>query len=1184
MDSETYCPDCGGKMPSDSCDPICLACVLGGTVRYFGDYELRGELGRGAMGVVYRARQISLDRLVAVKTMRTEGPQGSHPDSARRFQNEAEAAASLDHPNIVPVYEVGTHDGFHFLSMKLVHGTTLSAWVGARSSSHGRTHPAPSDSANGLPIKRVSWTQPPPEKLATIVQKVARAVHYAHQRGVLHRDLKPDNVLIDAQGEPHVTDFGLAKFIDKKTMDTHSGVLLGTPAFMAPEQTFGSRHTTTASDLYSLGAILYFALSGCPPFSGQSVAVVLEKLRKEDPVRPTKLNLDANPTLETICLKCLRKDPSARYSSAEALAEDLGRFLRHEPIEAKRISSLQRLQLWCVRQPITVALIATLLITSITSVGWIWQRVQADNSLRRLGFSSILHADDLLRFKESSEGLHQLSMQLRRDPGNQIAAARLMSALTWRSWPIPTAIYGPHSGNAIFANVTTGGDRMVTADSVGMIRVWETRRGTELFSHKSRGDLFGFNPPTGLVLTLSHDGSFDLLRTQDGTVTSSRFSSNTLNVALSPVESQAAVLGLDRVELWGLEPSRRLRTLIAPSYVPHNRPGNTKAPINYSPDGQKLVAVFGSWAAVWDAQGGQRIGVISNIQDHLEQAEFNLDGTAVLLRSKNWVGMFRVDTGSNLWHRPFLAGVEKLAWSPDADRIALNPAPGSGKPCVLLEGATGRELIQFPQGYVFPGETPISSDGNAILLTKEPNPILSVFSTSQLLPHTESTFLAKAIVDATFLNQSRQAIACDGSAFAIQYDFSSSRAKPFRMGEGQTVVDYRISPAKGWVLLLTADGKAQLCSGSSGKPLGPPVGGPEALTGIALSPDGSYAATASEDGALHLWNPADATLIAKTDQPLKGTRRIAFAPNGKVLAVLSSSLSLRVFELPHCTQLAETVIGATKERKHRIDVCVFDPGGTRILVASDLGIHVVDILRSQILWHKEGAAWDAEFSPDGKRVAAAKSMLNEVSIYDAASGRELVGPLPHPGFTMGVAFHPHEDLLITTCADPVIRLWDARDGTLLRRLTGHSDGIRDVHFSSDGLKMASASLDNTIRLWDVETWLPISDFMSGHGGSNISQAEFVDADHHLLGFSHMSKGLSLWPADLPPKNPPLWVLDLANLLADGAQNNAVTNSSANVEKVLKIRQQTLLHTGDDFYSRWGRWFFGERATRSPFPE
>ena len=275
----------------------------------FDDYELLEEIGRGGMGVVYRARQKSLRRIVAVK-MLLRRDLATMADLAR-FRSEAEAAARLDHPGIVSIFEVGEHDGLPFYSMRLIEGTTLA--------------------------KRLDAGPVPPREAATILASVAAAVDAAHHRGVLHRDLKPSNILIDAAGNPHVSDFGLAKRIEQDQDVTHTGAILGTPCYMSPEQAAGSRGDVgPASDVWSLGAILYQTLTGRPPFQATNPMDTLLAVLENDPPVPRSLDPSVNRDLEMIALKSLQKPQDLRYSSAAALAADLRAFLAGEPVAARR--------------------------------------------------------------------------------------------------------------------------------------------------------------------------------------------------------------------------------------------------------------------------------------------------------------------------------------------------------------------------------------------------------------------------------------------------------------------------------------------------------------------------------------------------------------------------------------------------------------------------------------------------------------------------------------------------------------------------------------------------------------------------------------------------------------------------------------------------------------------------------
>ncbi len=298
-----------------------------------GDYDLLEEIGRGGQGVVFRARQKSLNRAVALKVIGLG--QWATKAHLKRFRLEAEAAASLEHPCIVPIYEVGEHGGACYFSMGLVEGGQLDA-VAKR---------------EPMPIRHA----------AELIAKLARTVHYAHERGILHRDIKPGNILLDAKGEPHLTDFGLARLVETESTVTRTMEVLGTPSYMAPEQAVGNNaRVTSATDVYGLGAVLYQLLTGHPPFAGGTTFETVRLVLDTEPRQPRLLNPKVDRDLATICLKCLEKDPPRRYSSALALAEDLERWLKHEPIQARRTGIFTRGRKWVRRNPAIAALIASL--------------------------------------------------------------------------------------------------------------------------------------------------------------------------------------------------------------------------------------------------------------------------------------------------------------------------------------------------------------------------------------------------------------------------------------------------------------------------------------------------------------------------------------------------------------------------------------------------------------------------------------------------------------------------------------------------------------------------------------------------------------------------------------------------------------------------------------------------------
>ncbi len=362
------CRKCGADILADAPEALCTACLFetgfgllasekgdsidptpipsgSGSTGDFGDYELLEEIGRGGQGVVYRARQKSLNRTVALKVIAL-GQWASTPH-LKRFRHEAEAAASLEHPQIVPIYEIGERDGSCYFSMKFVEGGQLDAVLGREP----------------MPIRRA----------AQLLVKIARTVQFAHERGILHRDIKPGNILLDREGEPHLTDFGLARLVETESTVTRTMEVLGTPSYMAPEQAAGQNaKLMRATDIYGLGAVFYHLITGRPPFAGGSAYETVRLVLETEPRQPRQLNPKVDRDLSTICLKCLEKDPQRRYGSALALADDLERWLGHEPIRARRTGPFTHGRKWLQRNPTTAFLVLSLagLVAAVGAIIW----------------------------------------------------------------------------------------------------------------------------------------------------------------------------------------------------------------------------------------------------------------------------------------------------------------------------------------------------------------------------------------------------------------------------------------------------------------------------------------------------------------------------------------------------------------------------------------------------------------------------------------------------------------------------------------------------------------------------------------------------------------------------------------------------------------------------------------------
>jgi tRNA A-37 threonylcarbamoyl transferase component Bud32 len=474
-------------------------------------YEVLGELGRGGMGVVFKARQVKLDRIVALKMIRTVDL--PDPDLRGRFLREAEAIARLQHPNIVQIYEVGEHDGLPFLALEFCPGGSLDKKL------------------NGAPL--------PPRDATTLLEALAGALHAAHEANVIHRDLKPANVLLDARGTPKVTDFGLARKLDEQG-ETLTGAVMGTPPYMAPEQAWGKslvQPLGPAVDVYALGATLYECLTGRPPFRAASPLQTLELVWSQDPLPPTRLNPAVPRDLETICLKCLHKNPTRRYASALELAEDLKRFLAGRPITARPVGRLERTAKWARRQPLAAALLgAVVLVTlgALAALGLAWRAALNEAQARQeaysaevrfnrqleeqLYFSRIALADRELRAGKSAWALHWLELcpaELRHFEWHYLRRlARGQAPARWEGHQRGVSCVAFHPGGKTLASAGFDG-------TVGLWQVESPRGGAGKLLHRLDGRQGSVNwvcfAPGGQRLASSGaDGSVIVWQTSTG--------------------------------------------------------------------------------------------------------------------------------------------------------------------------------------------------------------------------------------------------------------------------------------------------------------------------------------------------------------------------------------------------------------------------------------------------------------------------------------------------------------------------------------------------------------------------------------------------------------------------------------------------------------------------------------------
>ena len=685
-------------------------------IRYFGDYLIQGELARGGMGVVYQARQVSLNRRVALKTIHSDKLAGAQ--SRERFRREAEAAASLDHPNIVPIYEIGEHEGELYFSMKLLPEGSL---------------------ADALKEKR--WQLPEP-KLRAIVRReaqhragvlvatLARALQHAHAHGVLHRDLKPGNILLDEAGEPHLTDFGLAKLLDRESPAAQTRAALGTPEYMAPEQATGRpNQVTTATDVYGLGAVLYELLTGRPPFVGADNVAVLLQVVQNEPERPGKLSPGINLDLETICLRCLAKEPARRYPSAAALAEDLDRWLEGKPILARRVSYAERLWLWARRKP-AVALATSFAFVALVSVlGSIlgmkaadrWQRAAAAAQQAMRDANTLLRrrqAEQVFGEGRGQEAIAILAGAIRSDRSNSPAAARLVSALGNRTFPVPAAPPMEDGSRILYATYTPDGQRVVTLSLENQLRLWNPATGLPLSPPlRHPAGIYDLQFTTGGedILSLVPDEALYLWNGRNGAQIARFPLGSGLCYAAAHPSNQVVVAAFTNGHVIAFDPHAPERRR---EWAAHRDPVSW---LEFSRDGRFLVTSSTSpGVKVWSGQEPfPLLAELAHSNNSVQQARPSPDGSHLF--TVDGAGMAR------FWKLPEgpLVGGTKLPgsfsvaeFSPDSSRLLVGTIEGL---VLVFDPRTGAELLR----YTNHSQSPLSARIYALAVSPDNHRVLS---------------------------------------------------------------------------------------------------------------------------------------------------------------------------------------------------------------------------------------------------------------------------------------------------------------------------------------------------------------------------------------------------------------------------------------------------------------------------
>ena len=988
------------------------------------------------MGVVYLARQAGLNRLVCVKLL-LSGPWAGEAE-VQRFLREAEAAASLRHPNIVGIHELGQVDGRHFFAMEYVEGHTLAELV--------RDGPLPAERAAGY------------------VREIAEAVEHAHRQGVLHRDLKPSNVLIDADDRPRITDFGLARRLNAPPGGslTTTGAIVGTPAYMPPEQSApASGAIGPRSDVYAMGAVLYELITGRPPFRGETPLDTLMQVRTIEPVRPGLLNPRISADLETICLKCLEKDPSRRYESALALADDLGRLLDSRPIRARPISPARQAWRWCRRHPF-------LAVTGLAVLGFAaLAAASAIVTYRAYRAESEARADRDAALKEVSHALAIRDGALEGSNGH-LYVSRFHRA--WQSWQSADMA----GLDRLLDELRPARARSTAAVGSGRSSAaWATRSGARSKATPGRcspqrgAPTASAWPPPARIGSSWCGTSIAAGRPRRSPITSAAVRS----LAWSRDGRRLASGGDDRtVGVWDMENDRSL-------HVERERPGVVRS-VAWDPDGRRLAWAGDAGVFLWDGEIGRPSRPMPGASPSATAVAWSPDGRRLAWGGdEGWVLIATVDSGAAgpraARSRKRHAGwVNALAWSPKGDSVASAGQDGALK---VWDAASGNERASHP-----------STAGTAL---------------NSLAWNPDGTTLATAGADWTVTLWD----AVEGRPLKV---WRGHRDIVRAVAWAPTPAGAKVNPTSPLALASGGDDRTvKLWSPSEPDDGSTVIEQPAPVKSIAWLADGSAIAAMDLDGAIRLQSPGTGEVLRSWDEPLARSRIVAADPAGRRLATVRGETAV----ILDVDGRGEPTVLAGHEGP--VWTVAWDPAGRALASAgNDRKIRIWDARSGRQVRSIEcpdGAARLLAYSADGHRLASV-SAEPAVQLWEPATGRRVGSSRTGNGTQINaIAWSPRDSRLALSLADGTIAIFETDTGRADAAMAGHRGAASSVAWSPDARRIASTGQDGTIRIWDVATHQEVL-VLRGHAGPVWCVA--WSPDGRRLATAGADQGLRVWGA------------------------------------------------------------------------
>jgi WD40 repeat protein/tRNA A-37 threonylcarbamoyl transferase component Bud32 len=1040
----------------------------GERIRYFGDYEIHQELGRGGMGIVYRARQMTLNRQVALKMIRA----GILADDIelRRFQNESEAVAQLDHPGIVPVYEVGEHQGQRYFSMKLIPGGGLGG--------------------------RLDAYKDDPRAAAALLAEVAWAVEHAHARGILHRDLKPANILLDGEGKPHVVDFGLAKKLEESIELTQSGAVMGTPAYMAPEQTLGRRGAVTiASDVYGLGAVLFAVLTGGAPFRGDSVIDTLQAVRERPADPPSRFNPKVPRDLEVICLKALEKDPRRRYASARELAEDLNRWLKGEPVLARPVSTSVRAWMWCRRRPAIAGLsaaIALVAVVGLVAAGTQWRAAVA--SARAAQLSAAEATASAARALESEKNA--------ADRGDALARANRKLRQTGYASALQLAQREWELGNV--PRVRTVLDSLRPAGGEDDLRGFEwhyIRRQCDAAaltldlpavanSAQERIDRVELHPGGSRALAVFSWRllAWDLPGRKPVTLgpSTERF---VIDARYSPDGKTVATLALDgkpevgnpdwpaRLELWDATTGKPLHSTALPRSTNFGR-------LAYRPGGRQVAALNRSGGPTIDTGHNDVVVVETNTgkvawtalgKPINEALDYSPDGSLLVgPQSSHVLSVWDADTGKQLRTVDTQGeSIRDIAFRPDGRRVAVADDTGRVKIYALPEWERQQSLRVSEQRAMrcrySPDGTTLATMGAGVIRLWDG-------ATG------EDLFLIRGA-------ESDIAFTPDGGRIAAQGDAGTIRFWDAREKHGATVHHakknrYDASFSADGRKIIDAEGTI-LDAATGAVVATTPLPKGQSVCRALLYPDGKHAILVVYQSDPRPAFVTTCDLVLRDLESGRDVKRLAGlpfpgygldgSPDGRWLALLSSHEGDETRRRKDLVVRDAMTLEPVLTQKDRTDYgryVGFMVDSKALVVGTMDGVAVLEVPSGRVrrTYGPLPEPQSVAVSPDGRWIAAAPGASAAgtiVHIWNAATGA-LAHVIPQTAgeAVTSLSFSPDGRRLASAGFDAKVKLWDTETGLELLTLIGHTSWLWQTRFSPDGNRILSCGRDQTLRIWD----------------------------------------------------------------------------------------------------------------------